>query len=258
MGYIQFSNQTLYYAARGSNDTSHFNRAPLVFIHGAGDTHLVWNGQLAAFANFTRAYALDLPGHGRSTGAARTTISAYALAVRKFLDALKIPRAIIAGISMGGAIAQTLALESPEYVMGLVLAGTGAKLRVAPYFLAGIQNDFETAARLLVENYYAPGAASALQGKSQRQLLVAGRSVTFADYAACDAFDVRERLPSISAPTLVICGCEDKMTPPRYSEFLAKHIPGAQLVLIEHAGHMVMLEQPTAFNTALRDWLATL
>jgi pimeloyl-ACP methyl ester carboxylesterase len=262
---IQISTQEIYYAARGSHG------APLVFIHGAGDSHLVWNGQLAALGEIARAFALDLPGHGRSIGAGRATILDYAMVVREFLDALSIERAVVVGISMGGAIAQTLALEFPERVMGLVLVGTGAKLRVAPQFLDGLKNDFENTARVLVENFYAPDTSPStpllkregsrrewLKEKSFEQLYATGSVVTYNDFSACDAFDVRERISSIAAPTLVVCGRDDKMTPLKYSEFLAQNIPHARLVVIEHAGHMVMVEQDTAFGDALRRWLAAL
>lgn len=245
----QIKNQNLYYAARGSHG------APLVFIHGAGDNHLCWNGQLAAFAETTRVLALDLPGHGRSHGAGQKTILEYAVAVREFLDALRIERAIVVGISMGGAIAQTLALEFPARVLGLGLIGTGAKLRVAPQFLKGLQNDFENTARMLAQNYFASPAPPDLLAKSTASLLATGAQVAHDDFAACDAFDVRARLGEIRAPTLIVCGADDKMTPPKYSEFLAQNIAGAELHILENAGHLVMLEQQVEFNRILGEWV---
>jgi pimeloyl-ACP methyl ester carboxylesterase len=252
MALINVSGGQVYYAARGESG------APLLFLHGAGDSHLLWNGQLAAFAGTHCTYALDLPGHGRSTGQARDTISAYAAIVHKFLDALGIDKTIVAGSSMGGAVAQTLALESPELVSGLVLVGTGARLRVASAFIDGVKTDFQSTARALVEHYYAPGAPETLRNKSLAQLVKSGAAVLAQDFAACDRFDIRDRLPEILMPTLVVCGAEDKMTPPKYSEYLARHIPHSQLVLVPGAGHMVMLEQPQAFNHALSAWLETL
>ena len=247
---IQITNQEIYYAARGSDG------APLVFLHGAGDNHLLWNGQLAAFAETARAFALDLPGHGRSRGAGRKTILEYANAVREFLDALELERAVIVGVSMGGAIAQTMALEFPARVLGLGLIGTGAKLRVAPAFLQGIENDFENTAPALVQNYFAANAPTELIAKSAASLLATGAQVAHDDFAACDAFDVRARLGEIRAPALIVCGSEDKMTPPKYSEFLAQNIAGAELHIVENAGHMVMVEQAEAFNDVLKNWFA--
>ncbi len=248
---IRISEQEIYFAVRENKNSSH---APFIFIHGAGDSHLVWNGQLAASARIADSFALDLPGHGRSTDSGRATILEYAIAVREFLDGLEIERASLIGHSMGGAIAQTVALEFPERVAGLALVGTGAKLRVAPQFLQGIQNDFENTARLLVENYFAPGAALSFKEKSLRQLLATGSAVTYNDFAACDAFDVRERVSLINAPTLVVCGRDDKMTPLKSSEYLAQHVPHARLAIIENAGHMVMLEQAGEFTAMVTRW----
>lgn len=262
---VNILDQEIYYAARGENG------APLVFVHGAGDSHLVWNGQLAAFAPVARALALDLPGHGRSTGRGRASIFEYATVVRGFLEALGVERAVIVGISMGGAIAQTLALKFPERVAGLGLVGTGAKLRVAPQFLEGMQTDFENTARVMAGYFYAAhpssptllpheaeGRTELLLEKSEQQLLATGRDVTYHDFAACDAFDARGRIPSIAAPTLVVCGREDRMTPLKYSEFLAQQIPHARLEVIENAGHLVMVEQVQEFNRALTEWLDTI
>lgn len=246
---VQFDSERLYYAARGSTGV------PLVFVHGAGDSHLVWNGQLAALSDIARTYALDLPGHGRSAGPGRTSVLEYASDVARLLDALELPPAIIAGTSMGGAIAQTLALDFPARVRGLVLVGTGAKLRVAPAYLGGLQKDIYMAARLLVDNYFADGASPFLKEKSFRQLLASGPGIAHGDYAACDAFDIRDRLTAIRVPALIVCGAEDRMTPPKYSEYLAAHLPSAELLIIPNAGHMVMLEQPHALNTAIRLFL---
>lgn len=247
---IQITNQEIYYAARGSHG------APLVFIHGAGDSHLSWNGLTAAFAGTARVFAPDLPGHGRSHGAGRTAVLDYAIAVHEFLDALQLERAVLVGVSMGGAIAQTIALEFPERVLGLGLIGTGAKLRVAPAFLQGIADDFGNFAPILAQSLYAPNAPAELIEASVAQLIATGSRVTYDDFAACDAFDVRARLGEIRAPTLVVCGREDKMTPPKSSEYLSQNIAGAELHIIEQAGHMVMLEQAAELNRILGAWVA--
>lgn len=250
MPVISVRQEKIYYAARGSGG------APLVFVHGAGDSHLVWNGQLAACAGLAQGFAVDLPRHGRSGGAGRRHIADYADLLVGWMDAVGLADAILVGVSMGGAIAQQVALSAPSRVRGLVLAATGAKLRVLPEFLQGLESDFDATTAQLVTFFYAQGAASPFAAVSLDHLRETGKETVVGDFAACDAFDVRERLGEIHCPTLVICGSEDKMTPLRYSEYLAAHIAGAELNVIPDAGHLVMVEQPERFNAILTGWLS--
>ncbi len=253
MPWLNVQGQAIFYAARGSELS-----VPLVFVYGAGASHLIWNAQLAALADTARVLAVDLPGHGRSLGAGRRAIKEYAQVIRELLDALALERAIVVGHSMGGAIAQTLALDVPERVRGLGLVGTGARLRVLPEFLEGLRADFFNTAQRINEYSFAPDADAELKQLSLEQLLKCEPQVAHDDYAACDKFDVMGRLGEIRAPTLVLCGAADRMTPVKYSEYLASHIAGAQLQIISGAGHNLMLEQPLAVNRALREWITQL
>ena len=115
---------------------------PLVLVHGAGGNLMHWPGELRRLPGHT-VYALDLPGHGKSGGAGRAEIGAYAEVVRGFAEALGLVPFVLAGHSMGGAIALEFALRYPARLAGLILVGTGARLRVAPEILAGIQDDFK-------------------------------------------------------------------------------------------------------------------
>lgn len=254
MPYITVGADKLYYATRGM-ETAH---PPIVLMHGAGSSHLIWNGQLAALAQVTRAFGLDLPGHNRSEGAGRRSVAEYAEVVRGWLDAVGLERAVLAGHSMGGAICQTVALAAPERTAGLALVGTGARLRVLPEFLNGILADFQTTAEQINRNLFAPDAPAGLVADALAELRACAPQVVHDDYAACDAFDVMREVGEIRAPTIVLCGKQDRMTPVKYSEFLAARIPGAELVVVEGAGHNVMLEQPAAVNVALVEWLRRL
>ena len=249
---IHIGGESIYYAARGDGG------APIVLIHGAGSNHLVWNSQLAALAGTTRAYALDLPGHGRSGGGGRSASRGYADLVCSFLDALSLDRAIIAGHSMGGTIAQTLGLENPDRVLGLVLAGTGARLRVLPAFLEGSVSDFANIAHQFNAAEFAPNSDERLRKLSEQQLLACDPLVFHNDLVACNSFDALARVSEISVPTLVICGAQDWMTPVKYSQYLASKIPNAQLRLIEGAGHMLMIEKPDEFSRALVEWIPSI
>jgi pimeloyl-ACP methyl ester carboxylesterase len=225
----------------------------LLLIHGAGETRLHWPAELRRLAGAS-VYTLDLPGHGRSKGEGKDSIRGYAEAVAAFLRAGNIEQAIIVGHSMGGAIAMTLALDF-DCVAGIVLVSTGARLRVAPAILEGIYSDFERSVDLITRLAWSPGALPTLIELGRRALLEAGPDVLLGDFIACDRFDVIGRLKEILVPALVISGSADQLTPVKYGQFLADHIPNANLVVIENAGHMMMLEQPIALAKAVRKWL---
>ena len=103
---------------------------PLVLVHGAGGSADLWAPQLTGLADLARVVAVDLPGHGPRRGGGGQSIVAYADWLGEFLDALGDGPAVVVGHSMGGAIAQTVALARPERLAGLVLVATGARLRV--------------------------------------------------------------------------------------------------------------------------------
>jgi len=232
-------------------------RPPLLLIHGAGGTHLHWPPQLRRLPDVS-VLALDLPGHGRSDGPGRNTIAEYARAVVALLDAVGVERAVVCGHSMGGAITQVMALDYPERVAGLVLVGSGAKLRVAPAVLEGIARNFGTTLALLADWSYGPAAPDELKQLGIKAMAETDPAVLRGDFLACDQFDIRERLAAIQAPTLVIGGTADRMTPLKFSQYLADHIPGAQLRVIQDAGHMMALERPDEVGAAVAQFLTGL
>jgi pimeloyl-ACP methyl ester carboxylesterase len=173
------------------------------------------------------------------------------------MQALGLPPAVIMGHSMGGALALSLALDAPERVAGLVLVGTGARLRVHPLLLEAVHAGsvpVETLATL-VSWWYSPDASPRLRQLAARGLAATNASVLHGDFLACDGFDVMDRLSAIDRPALVVVGEDDHMTPVKYARFLSEHLPQARLEVIPAAGHMVMLEQPAVIEVALRAWL---
>jgi pimeloyl-ACP methyl ester carboxylesterase len=159
---------------------------------------------------------------------------------------------------MGGAIAQTFALEYPDRLEALVLVGTGARLRVLPGIFAALEADHEEGVRFLMSLAVASTASAELVELLTRETLRTPQGVIIGDFRACDAFDVMSRLPSIGVPTLIICGTEDRLTPPRYAEYLRDHIRGSRLVMIADAGHYVQLERPDETTAAIRQFVGAL
>ncbi len=248
MPLVQVGGQTLFYTVNGRGGPA------LILIHGAGGSHLHWPAALRRMPGAT-VYAIDLPGHGRSEGPGRERIEDYVADIVRFMDAVGIPRGVLVGHSMGGAIAQMTALTAPERVAGLVLVGTGARLRVAPALLDGILQDARGALALITEWAWGPEADPAMVARGRQMMAGVNPQVVWGDFVACDRFDIRERVGEITAPTLVITGSEDRMTPPRFGQWLAERIPGARFVLVEGTGHMVMLEKPDQVASAVREWL---
>ncbi|MBU0494607.1 MAG: alpha/beta hydrolase [Chloroflexi bacterium] len=255
---IQVNDERLFYVHRGPAALAPAEMPAVLFSHGAGGTHRHWLPEVVAAGALTRAYALDLPGHGRSTGTGRDTISGYVEVVRGLLDALGLDRAVVGGHSMGGAIAQTLALTYPDRCAGLILTGTGARLRVLPAIMEGVLTDFSATVDVIGQYAYGPDAPTDLLRLGREEMLQNDPQVYHDDFLACDRFDIMDRLGEIRVPTLILCGTADRLTPPKYSHYLHEHIAGSTLTLIEGAGHMVMLEQPAQMNEAIARFLTGL
>jgi pimeloyl-ACP methyl ester carboxylesterase len=233
--------------------------APTVcFVHGTGGSGEVWTRQLEGLGDLGRIVALDLPGHGRSGGATPKTIEDAAAVVAGFLDAVGITRVVIGGHSMGGAIAQQFALAFPQRVDGLILVGTGARLRVLPRLLALLETNHDEGVDLLMSLAVGAEAAAELRAALHRATADNPPGVVLGDLRACDVFDVMSRIRSVNAPALVICGADDRLTPPKYSQFLGQQIAGARVVVVPGAGHYVQVETPRETTNAMREFLARL
>ncbi len=159
---------------------------------------------------------------------------------------------------MGGAVALQLAFSNPGRLHGMVLTSTGARLRVMPSFLDGIRDAVASVVRTWAEWSYSGRVDASLIQEAIRDFSAVDPRVFHRDLLACDGFDLMDRLPDIALPTMVLCGAEDRLTPPKYSRYLADHIPGAELVVIPGAGHMVMREAEEEVSRSLGEFLARL
>jgi len=227
------------------------------FVHGSGGTKDVWTAQARASGRF-RTVALDLSGHGDSedvdTAAGTETLAAYAddvVAVAAETDAT-----VLCGSSLGGAVALRVALDRDHALDGLVLAGTGATLGVAPELLDALSTDFDRAIDYLHDpDRLFHDAPPEYVERSRIAMRECGREVTERDFRTCHAFDVRERLGEIAVPSLAVVGEHDALTPPASHEYLADRIGDCEYAAIDDAAHLAMLERPAAFNAALSAFL---
>lgn len=231
----------------------------LCLVHGAGGSAGAWIRQQEGLADTARVIALDLPGHGESGGEGCREIETYAAVVRGFIDAMKLSKVILGGHSMGGAVAQAVTLAHPELLAGLLLVGTGARLRVLPQIFERLERDYPEGVRFVTGLALAAGTAPELADSLIRQTLRIPQAVMIGDFRACDRFDVMARLTELRLPTLIISGGdEDRLTPPKYAHFFRERIATSRLALILEAGHYVQLERPEETTAVIREFLATL
>jgi pimeloyl-ACP methyl ester carboxylesterase len=227
----------------------------VLFIHGAGGGQYTWSHQKAFFEKSFNPVVIELPGHGESGGGGEEEIGRYAEHVHSFMKNLGLSKVFLVGHSMGGAITQTVALKDPEGIQGIILVGTGARLRVLPLILDGIKRDFETTIREIVKFSYSRKAPGELIERGTSDLMRCRPEVLLGDFLACDRFDLMKEVEKIKVPTLVLCGDEDELTPIKYSRFLSQRIEGSRLEILPNAGHMVMMEAAEAFNRIIGEFV---
>jgi len=159
---------------------------------------------------------------------------------------------------MGGAITIEIALARPQFLTGIVLVGSGARLRVTPVIGDEVTRDYAHAAEVIAEWAYSPKSDAKLRRASVQELLEVPAEVTYGDFQACDRFDRMNEISRIDLPTLLVCGEDDALTPVKYSQYMKERIRNARIVVIPDAGHSVMLEKPEELNNVLRSFLAEL
>lgn len=233
----------------------------VLFLHGMGCDGTDWAPQVDAFSAEYRCIAVDHRGHGRSSREVGTGFSipgfrADALAV---LDALGVQQAHVVGLSMGGMIAQQIALDAPERVRTLSLLDTFCRPGPLGASLGPMADTIENGdLELFAGAFQAMVFANAtVAGKPDviERFQVQFRANTPAclawDIRAITDFDVHGRLGAIDRPTLVLCGAEDNLTPFQQAEEIAAAIPGARLEIVPDAGHFSNIENPSFVNDAL-------
>lgn len=237
----------------------------ILLLHSIGCDGSLWDDQAAALAADRRVLRPDLRGHGGS-GAPPGDYTLQRLAddAVAALDAAGVAEAVVCGLSLGGVVAQAMALRASARVTGLVLANTAARVGSAEAWtqrahavraegLAAIAD--MAMARFFSERF-----------RAERPQVVAGfharlLASSAAGYAGCCAAlrdaDLRSEVGAIRAPVLVLAGAQDVSTPPEEMRALATALPQARYVELD-AGHLSNVERPAEFTTALRSFLETL
>lgn len=237
----------------------------VVLIHSLATHSEVWAHQVPAWSVNFRVVCVDLPGHGRSAAAeAGLTLDAMAAQVLAVLDHLQIAKAAFVGISLGGMVAQAVALNHAHRVTALVIAHAGARTdatvreiwdqRIAQFEAGGMQS----LSRPTLERWF-PRAfsesspitmawmAGLIEATDPRGYVMAIRAI--------QALDHLDRLPQVQVPTLVLAGQADAAVPSAVASLVAQRIPNAQLRLLEDTGHIGNVQQPVLFTETVGQFL---
>ena len=237
---------------------------PLLLIHGLGTHSGLWRYQADLLGAHFRVVAVDLRGFGASDRPAETgayRVESFVSDLVALAAKIGLGRFHCLGTSMGGFIAQVLALREPAMVRSLVLAHTAARMTIPADVLAarldGLRrSSMEDYGRLVATQALARGVESPLfdwltamiaanDRRAYERVLTEGLT----------DFDERERLGGLKLPTLVLAGDTDRVIPPAASEDLVKRIPGAEFEMIPDAGHIGYAEQPAAFNRRVLEFV---
>lgn len=243
---------------------------PVVLIHGLAGDYSAWTAQVQLLKDHYRVIAFDNRGAGKSTQVDEP-ISTQDLAkdTLGLMDHLNIPSAHIVGRSMGGAVAQHMALMSPERVKSLVLCASFAILdplgrRVLFNMREALEWRMNWAdhARHSVQNFVSADFFNTKQEQVKKiEALIGGETRLPACYIrqneACQNHDTTAQLAQIKQPTLIMAGKNDPICSLTATEIMSKGIVGSETILFNNASHFFLMEQPDKFNQSLKSWLDT-
>ena len=254
------------YAATGGRPFER-DKPTVVFLHGAGCDHTVWQLPARWFAwHSSSVLAVDLPGHGRSEGEALTSVLDLAQWVGRVLDAAGVERAGLVGHSMGGAIALEAAAALGSRIARIALVGTASAIPVHKDLLTAARETPDRAYQMMTA--WAHGTDAKLGGHPVPGLWMTGGTmalfarnaagVLHADLAACAAWKSGvDAARKVNCPALVVIAANDIMTPPKAGADLAKLLGNSRTVTIADCGHMIPAEAPDGILNALTSFFST-
>lgn len=246
------------------------NGAPvIIFIHGFPFNKSMWDKQVKALKENYRVIAYDVRGHGDSdSGTGDFSIDLFADDLLSLMDELKIDKAMLCGLSMGGYIALNAVEKDPDRFDALILSDTNciadtseAKEKRLKTIESIKKNGVEKFAEESIKNLFSPESLSTKEKEIAhvREMILNTSKKSL--YKTLQAFYERKetcsKLHDINVPVLIMVGEEDKITPLEAAQMMHEKIEDSVLYIIEHAGHLSNLENPTDFNNQLEKLVST-
>lgn len=251
MPYADIGENRIHYISIESINKSMGEGENVFFLHGLGGNIYNWAYQTKYFSETNNVVAIELPGHGRSSGKGGSSIEYYSDLLKKFCDTMKLDSIVLIGHSMGGVVSLDFSFKNPDRVKALVLVATSAKFDIPTQKLMELKNDMESIFGSLEK------AKDKMKDIDER-LVTNDMMVLLGDVMAIKKYDGVAHLSELKMPTLVVGGTEDVLAPVSYSEQLHSNIKNSLLRIIENAGHMVMVEAHQEFNSVLEEFLLDL
>jgi len=240
----------------------------VVLLHGLADTHALWRHQVAALAASYRVIAFDLRGHGRSPHpGGEFTLRDLAEDVRHAVEELGIGRAVVVGLSMGGGVAQILALEHPDLVVGLGLVSTSSEFpdetreRFVSRAAVAERDGMAAVVDATVPRWFTPEFTQLHPdevARTRRGVLAIDPAAFAAASRANAVRDLTARLDEVRCPVLFVGGADDPARPQRALDIYRRTLPDLRAEIVEGTSHLVPVEAPDRFNAVLLAFLAEL
>ena len=240
--------------AYSANRAFDATRPTVVFIHGAANDHSVWALQSRYYAyHGWNAFAVDLPGHGKSAGLAKNSVGELADWMSRFLDAAGVKSAALVGHSMGSLVALETAARHPQRIRKLAMIGTSVPIQVSEPLLNASKANDHVAYEMI--NAYAHSSSAQIggnripgmwmMGSAMRLMERSGDGVLHADFSACNDYTSGlDAAQNVKCPVLLVLGKRDQMTPMKVAKDLASKLSDVKMVALDGTGHAVMAERP--------------
>ena len=243
---------------------------PVVLVHGFPFDHAMWQPQVEALSRTYRVISYDVRGHGQSEpGEGQVTLESFVDDLLMLLDHLKVHRAVLCGLSMGGYIALRAVERRADRFSALILCDTKseadsseARLKRSAAISAVKQNGVDAFSNEFIKSALAEGSLRTNPGLVTSILAMIRRNsplgICGTLLALAGRTDTTGALSQMDLPALILVGEQDKLTPPAVSESMSKALPRATMRLIPNAGHLSNLENPSVFNAFLIEFLKKL